>query len=388
MASSRDRHRVLIVGGGVAALEAMVALRTLAEDRVDIELLSPDQDFFYRPLAVAEPFGRGGGLRFDLRALVTGSGARHRLGSLASVNATEHRAMTRQSESLPYDSLVLAMGARRQIALPGALTYRGNEDTPAFSRILDEARSREVQMLGFVVPTGVTWPLPLYELALQTASQLAEEEVEASITFITPEESPLGVFGHEGSRVVAELLTERGIELRTSNHGKRFEEGLLHLVAAAPLAVERVIALPRLVGVAVAGIPHDGSGFVHTDAFGRIPTLDDVYAAGDGTGFPIKQGGLAAQQADAAASSIAEKAGAPVKPTPFDPVLRGLLLTGSQPEYLRAELGGGHMYASVAAEAPLWWPPAKIAARYLAPYLAEHADFAFGAFGQRSMLAS
>jgi len=366
----------------------MVALRTVAEDRVDIELLSPDQDFFYRPLAVAEPFGRGGQLRFDLRGLATGCGARHRLGSLASVDAAERQARTGQGESLPYDSLLLAIGARRQIALARALTYRGSEDAPAFSRILDEARSGVVETLGFVVPTGVTWPLPLYELALQTASQLAAEGVEARITFITSEESPLGVFGHEGSRVVAELLADRGIELRTSIHARRFEEGLLHLVADAPLAVERVIALPRLVGVAVAGIPHDGSGFVHADAFGRIPTLEDVYAAGDGTAFPIKQGGLAAQQADAAASSIAERAGASVEPTPFDPVLRGLLLTGSQPEYLRAELGGGHMYSSVAAEAPLWWPPAKIAARYLGPYLAEHAHLSFEAFGRRSTIAS
>jgi sulfide:quinone oxidoreductase len=386
--SDRDRHRVLIAGGGVAALEAMLALRKLAEDRVDIQLLAPDQDFFYRPLAVGEPFGRGGTLRFDLRVLTTGCGARHRLGSLASVEAAEHRARTSHGESLAYDSILLAMGARRQIALPGALTYRGSEDTRAFSRILDEVRAREVGALDFVVPSGVTWPLPLYELALQTASQLAAEGVEARITFSTQEESPLGIFGQEGSRVVAELMSDRGIELHTGVHAERFQEGLLHLVPGAPLAAERVIALPRLVGVGVAGIPHDGSGFVHTDSFGRIPTLDDVYAAGDGTAFPIKQGGLAAQQADAAASAIAERAGAPVEITPFDPVLRGLLLTGLQPEYLRAELGGGHMYASVAADAPLWWPPAKVAARYLAPYLAEHADLAFDAFGERSTLAS
>ena len=42
------------------------------------------------------------------------------------------------------------------------------------------------------------------------------------------------------------------------------------------------------------------------------------------------------------------------------------------------------MYSSTASDSPLWWPPAKIAARYLAPYLAEHADLAFGAFGQRA----
>ena len=160
MASIEDRHRVLIAGGGVAALEAMVALRTLAEDRVDVELLSPDQDFFYRPLAVAEAFGKGNALRFDLRALATGCGARHRLGALTSVDAAKHRARTSQGDLLPYDSLVLATGARRQIALPGALTYRGSEDTQAFARILDEAQRGEVQTLAFVIPTGVTWPLP------------------------------------------------------------------------------------------------------------------------------------------------------------------------------------------------------------------------------------
>jgi sulfide:quinone oxidoreductase len=362
----------------------MVALRTLAEDRVDIELLSPDQDFFYRPLAVQEPFGEGGALRFDLRTLATGCGARHRLGSLASVEASEHRARTKQGEPLSYDSLLLATGARRQIALPGALTYRGSEDTVAFRRILNELRSGEATTLAFVVPSGVTWPLPLYELALQTASQLTEEDVEARITFLTPEESPLAVFGKEGSQVVEELLAARKIELVTRVHAERFEDGLLQLVPGAPHAAERLVALPRLVGISVAGVPHDGSGFVHTDAFGRVPTLDDVYAAGDGTSFPIKQGGLAAQQADAVASSIAERAGAPVAPKPFDPVLRGLLLTGSQPEYLRAELGGGHMYASVVAEAPLWWPATKIAARYLGPYLAEHVDLAFSPFGLRA----
>ncbi|HET6656964.1 MAG TPA: FAD-dependent oxidoreductase [Gaiellaceae bacterium] len=384
MGSIEDRHRVLVAGGGVAALEAMVAVRALAEDRVDVELLSPDQDFYYRPLAVAEPFGRGGALRFDLRALATGCGARHRLGALTSVDAAKHRARTSHGESLSYDSLLLATGARRQIALPGALTYRGSEDTPAFSRVLAEAASGEIRTLAFVVPTGVTWPLPLYELALQTASSLAERGADAKITFFTPEERPLAIFGHAGSEVVEELLADRGIELRTRVHPERFEDGLLQLVPGAPLAVERVIALPRLVGVAVAGVPHDSSGFVHTDAFGRIATLEDVYAAGDGSSFPIKQGGLASQQADAAASAIAEQAGASVTPTAFDPVLRGVLLTGSHPEYLRAELGGGHMYASVATDAPLWWPPAKIAARYLAPYLAEHADLAFGVFGRRA----
>ena len=84
----------------------------------------------------------------------------------------------------------------------------------------------------------------------------------------------------------------------------------------------------------------------------------------------MKQGGLAAQQADAAAEEIACLAGADVAAEPFQPVLRGLILTGGTPLYARAELSRAGLPASVATDA-LWWPPAKIVGRYLAPFLAE-----------------
>ena len=70
---------------------------------------------------------------------------------------------------------------------------------------------------------------------------------------------------------------------------------------------------------------------------------------------------------------------------PFDPVLRGLVL-GSSPLFLRAELGGGRGLRSRAADEALWWPAGKIAARYLSPYLAEHAGLAYGPADHGSLL--
>ena len=52
-------HRVVVAGGGVAGLEALLALHALAGDKVDLTLVSPTPDFVYRPLAVAEPFALG-----------------------------------------------------------------------------------------------------------------------------------------------------------------------------------------------------------------------------------------------------------------------------------------------------------------------------------------
>ena len=116
-------------------------------------------------------------------------------------------------------------------------------------------------------------------------------------------------------------------------------------------------------------MPDAGRGFVRTDQHGRVEGREHVYAAGDITTFPLKQGGIATQQADAAAASIAALAGAPIQPRPFRPVLRGLLLTGLSPRFLSASLLDDT--SEVDTEA-LWWPPAKIVGRYLAPFLAEH----------------
>ena len=103
------------------------------------------------------------------------------------------------------------------------------------------------------------------------------------------------------------------------------------------------------------------------DEHGRVPGLDDVYAAGDMTTRPLKQGGLATQQADVAAAAIAAAAGAPVEPEAYRPVLRAMLLTGGRPRYLRR--APARAAAIAASTRRPWWPPHKIAGRELAPYL-------------------
>ena len=94
-----------------------------------------------------------------------------------------------------------------------------------------------------------------------------------------------------------------------------------------------------------------------------------MFAAGDATTFPVKQGGLAAQQADAVAEAIAASVGADIDPQPFRPILRGTLLTGGPARYLRADISGAAGDDSLISDDALWWPPNKLSGRYLAPYL-------------------
>ena len=208
-----------------------------------------------------------------------------------------------------------------------------------------------------------------------TAWHVAERGLrKVRLSLVTPEQAPLELFGTAGSETVSGLLEEQGIELHTSRYPARFEDGELSLVPEEKLAADRVVSLPSLVGPELSGLPADADGFIPVDLHGLVRGEQDVYAAGDATTSPIKQGGVATQQADAAAEAIAARVGAEVDPQPFRPVLRGLLLTGSTPRYMRAEVSGGRGEDWHVSDHALWWPPSKIAGKRLAPYLALRHD--------------
>ncbi len=365
-----DEH-VLIAGGGVAALEAMLALRKLAGDRVSVGLLAPDTQFWYRPLAVAEPFGLAATRHFDLPSLADEAGALFVPGELVSVDAANRLAHTSPGGPVPYEALLIACGAVPTPAVPGAITFRGPADTPKIEQLLAEIEVGAVQRVVYVVPAGAVWSLPAYELALMTGSWLLARGIDGvTVALVTPEDEPLHLFGRDASEAVRALLDERGIEVHTRAYPAEAQPGELLLIPDGIVAADRVVALPRLQGPQIGGVPQTFEGFIPVDAHGRVTGMEGVYAAGDITTFPVKQGGIAAQQADAAAESIAAQLGADVTPRPFKPVLRGLLVTGGVPRYLRTDIEGDPDETSHVSETPLWWPPAKIVGRHLAPFLA------------------
>jgi sulfide:quinone oxidoreductase len=138
------------------------------------------------------------------------------------------------------------------------------------------------------------------------------------------------------------------------------------------LEADRIVALPRIVGPALRGLPGSGGdGFVAVDAHCSVPGAGGrVFAAGDATRFPVKHGGLGAQQADTAAAAIAYLAGTTAEAEPFQPVIHGMLLTGGDPLYMSARLIGSDSFESEVSDAPLWPTGAKVAADELGAYLA------------------
>lgn len=362
---------VVIAGGGVAGLEALIALRDLAADRVRITLLAPDDHFEYRPLSVEEPFAVGRTRRVPLAEIARDFGAELVREGLEVVSPSSRTVRMTNGGELAYDRLLVATGARREQAFEHVTTFRGQEDTEALHGVIQDLEGEYLRRIAFVVPTGTAWSLPAYELALMTAHRAHEMGLEGvELTLVTPEESPLVVFGPDPSQEVARLLEQAGVEARCSVHAEVPRKGVVVLhPSGEQIECDRVVALPRVRGIPIRSLPHDEAGFIPVDNHGRVAGLEHVYAAGDGTNFPVKQGGIACQQADAAAEVIAKAAGAPIEPRSFRPVLRGQLLTGEKSRFMRTNLSGREGDVSQSGTAALWWPPSKVAGRYLGPYL-------------------
>ncbi len=364
------RGRVLIAGGGIAGLEALLAINDLAADRVEVTLIAPQPDFTYRPLIVEEPFSQQPAERHELAPIAEELGAGFVRKALAAVDAEARTVTLDDGSELPYDALLVCIGARPEPALDDAITFQSAGESLQLAELLAEGKEGRPERIAFVVPEDATWPLPIYELALMTQRRIRELGLEVPLTVVTPEAAPLIVFGSHASDEVAEVLRARGIEVRTGTRVTQSGDGTMVLVPGRePLDASHVVSLPLLRGPSIPGLPADENGFIPIDDHARVKGVEGIYAAGDGANFPIKQGGIGTQQADAAAEHIAARFGAAVEPEPFRPVLRGMLLTGDESLSLKHPLGGGAGEGEASSDY-LWWPPHKVSGRYLAAWLA------------------
>lgn len=372
---SNDTHsdplHVLIAGGGVAALETMMALRALAGDRVRITLLAPGHDFHYRPMAVAEPFTIAQARHIALSAIAYDFDAQLVKGELVGVEPAERRAVTRDAERIDYDALVIACGTRMRPAFNGAITIDDRTLGATLRGLVQDVEEGYTREIAFVAPSEPSWPLPLYELALLTAHRAYDMNAEVEISIVSPEHTPLALFGSVVSAELRSLLRHARIPFHGSSTAE-FSHGDLTLQPGAiHMRPDRVVALPLLGGRQITGVPSDADGFIPVTDCGEVRALEGVYAAGDATSYPIKHGGIATQQADVIAAGIAARAGAVIDPQPLRPVIRGALLTGYETRYIEAEIVGEAAVRSTVSDSCPWDPPTKIAARYLGPYLAQ-----------------
>jgi sulfide:quinone oxidoreductase len=362
--------KVVICGAGIAGIEGLLRVRKLTGDLVDITLLSAATELSYRPLAILEPFGAAKARRYPVARIAADSGAEWIPHDLTWVDRAKRTVHFSNGLELGYDALLLAVGGRHRRPPPHMQMFTDRNATEVYSSILAAIEAAEIRHLAFVMPSGPSWPLPLYELALLTSTRM-RYVADLRISFVTAEKLPLQPFGQEAGEVLARTMREAGITLFCDTQVRALGKQHLQLNPGGDLHPDLVITIPTITGPNVAGLAGDARDrFLPIDDRCRLVGADGhIFAAGDATDLIIKHGGVGAQQADTAAAGIAYLAGVGHPPAPLHPLIQGTVLTGADPLYLMAHLVAGHGWRGKVYSEPPWSPTEKVIAAELSPYL-------------------
>ncbi len=318
---SQSPLRVLIAGGGVAGLETLMALRELAGDLVTLTLIAPEDEFVYRPLTAQWPFSVGRIHSVGLPRAAQDAGAVFVAARVEEVDREAKTVLLSTGERMGYDALVLAVGADAIPALDYVMTWDDRLHSDVVGGLLQDVEDGYTKRLAVVIPAGPVWPLRGYELALLMSQDADDMSADLELTIVEPDPPPLALVGDHAVQLVSEVLERAHITRLSANRVSLEREHQLELVlnpSRRTLQVDRVLALPKLRGRPIVGIPGDHDGLTEVDAHSRVSGIDRVWAVGDRTSFPLKSGGVSTEQADVAALDIAALAGAPVEPRVFD----------------------------------------------------------------------
>jgi sulfide:quinone oxidoreductase len=358
---------VLVAGAGVAGLETMVALRALAGDAVALTLVAPGDLFSLRALGVYEAFGHTPARRYDLAGLARALDAGWRRDAVTAVDRARREVRLSSGNIVPFEVLVVAVGGLTYPAYDHGVVFDLPRNGKAVETLLRDVRTGRVESVAVVVPRCSTWPFPAYELALMLASTRPRRDF--AVTLVTAEPAPLAAFGRPGAEMIRAEFAASGIDLVCGVTARVPSARIVELPYGRRIRAARVVHLPGTAGPRIPGLPSGALGFIPVDADLHVDDDPDVYAIGDGAAGALKHGGLAAQQADAVAREIARRAGVVFESEPYRPALHAVLRTERGPRYLRAAPPGGNGECVVSDEC-LWWPPTKVASRWLTPWLA------------------
>ena len=328
------KPRVLILGGGFAALETAFLLRMRALDACEIDLVSDSERFLFRPNTIYVPFGADPEHFYvDLAKPLGRRGIGLQKGVVAGVEPKGKTVSLGDGRELPYDRLVIATGAgMRAEEIPGLTEHAATIWTPhtmlelgrRFRRLRDAALGGQAQRVLFLVPPNNKCAGPLYEIVFMLETWLRRERAREAvqITYSTYEASYIQAFGPRLHEVVQAEFSERGIEGHTNEAVSEVSAGQARFAQGATRDFDLLVAFPPYVAATrYEGLPSDERGFLHTDPRTRqVVGEPDIYAPGDAGDFPVKQAFLALLQSDAVAEHLAAEITGREFASPFDPV--------------------------------------------------------------------
>jgi len=361
--------RLCITGSGTAGIEALLAARARLGQEADLVLVAPEPEFRYRPMTPGSLLRPAAERMLRIADVAAHAGAELVPDAVEAVHEPEQQLLTRSGDTVEFDCLLLAVGARPERALRQGHVWMRGGDPGCLDEIIAAARTGTAESVAVVVPHGARWAIAAYELALVLAWTL--QGTGASVTLLTAEDRPLAALGSEATRLVSRELEEASVELIAGAEvsdeladGKvpaPGEPARLRIGASGAREFDTLISLPRVLGPFLGGTPMDAAGFIQVDEGLKLCGSEHAWAVGRCIAAALEQDGLGARQADAAIEAIAGN-GQPAAAPP----LTGVLLAGQREAWL-AENPPGTREPSTRC---LWWPPGRAVGHMLAQRIA------------------
>ncbi|MHB1594073.1 MAG: NAD(P)/FAD-dependent oxidoreductase [Streptosporangiaceae bacterium] len=319
------RPTVVVLGGGFAGLRALYRLGDLGE-RAELVLVDARTTSLARPalpeVALAgKPVDHA---RFPLANAAARHGARFINQGIDRIEAERSRLVLDGGDTLSFDVLLVALGARKDYDAIGGFSdfgYSVCDDTeaPRLAAALECFEGGPVVIGSAKSTWGRRVDVP--QLAAPCEGPVAE------IMFMVDHElrrrglrerSPVRVFSpgeiffeDVGPKVHADvepLVARQGIEVTTGKVLDHLSRGEVHFADGTAWDSALSIVLPPYAGSPVVKRSPgfgDEQGFVPTDSTMRHLDFEHVYAAGDGASLSMpKLGHIAVMEADVAAAAI------------------------------------------------------------------------------------
>jgi len=292
---------VLILGGGTGGLVAANRLRRMLSTEHEIILVDRSPLYSFALAFTWVMLGQRTGSRIsrDLRSLEK-KGIKVRIGEIQAIDHAR-KSVTVRGETLPYDYLVISLGAQYSVdEVPGlgrTWTFYHLEGSEGLQEQLPKF---EGGRLAVVIPSlPYKCPPAPYEGAMLLDDYFRKRRIrdDVEITLFTPEPRPLQAAGEHVGKEIIELLAGRDIKFRPGSNLREVDhkERALVFEGGAREPYDMVIATPvhRVPDVLVqSGLAEEG-GWVKVDRETlAVQGAADVFAIGDCTAIPITGGAM------------------------------------------------------------------------------------------------
>lgn len=321
-----ELHRVLVVGGGYAGV--MAALRASRRlGRAGEVTLVTERPFLTERIRLHEAAARGAEARRPLASLLRGSRVRVVVARVDAIDVAAKTVSTGE-RSWGYDKLIVAVGSRADLSLPGARARAHSLDGARVDALRADLDARESGASVVVIGGGLT--------GVECASELAESRPSLRVTLVSSGAVGAGLDPRAAAHV-RRALSRLGVTVRERARVERVETSAVRLEGGEALPAEVTICATGFVAsdaVARWGLEVDALGRARVDAALRARGAPDVYVAGDcaapegAVGSPVPLGCKSAMPLGviAAENAVASLVGHPERAVDWAEVLYCLSL--------------------------------------------------------------